>query len=298
MFTWFTDETAEDVMSYMPENCYWIFQFENCPDTGNRHAQGYMHWKNAKKLDQVKKVFSVKTHWEVRRGNHEEAKAYCMKEESRIDGPYEGGLEFEPAQGKRSDLEEVIDMIKSGSKLSEIVDECTSQFIKYPRGIERAHQILGLKNHMEKRDLEPPEVHVRWGDVGVGKSAFVWEKEKDLYTVPIGSKWDKIWWDGYDGEEAVLFDDFEFYKDHLNPILRWTDRYPAQVPFKGGHAPMVAKRFYFTGNLEPSKWWEGASERQKNAFLRRVTSNTEVTGNTGAVTKSEEKMKRGVAVGE
>ena len=69
-------------------------------DEGTSHYQGYICFKFNKTLHAVK--FNPRAHWELRGGKHEEAKAYCSKEETRVDGPWTYGEE--PQKGKRTDL--------------------------------------------------------------------------------------------------------------------------------------------------------------------------------------------------
>lgn len=69
---------------------------------GTRHIQGYLECVGKKSLAQLKKLPGMeRSHLEVRRGTGEQARAYCMKLEGRVEGctPTEWG---EPKQqGKR-----------------------------------------------------------------------------------------------------------------------------------------------------------------------------------------------------
>ena len=56
-------------------------------------------FSGTKRLSGVKELTGTAAHWEPRRGTHQQAAAYCSKEETRIDGPWEVGTP--PVQGKR-----------------------------------------------------------------------------------------------------------------------------------------------------------------------------------------------------
>ena len=42
------------------------------------------------------------------------------------------------------------------------------------------------------------------------------------------------WFDGYDGQDTAIFDDFRASGNRFSYILRLIDRYPMDVPVKGG----------------------------------------------------------------
>ena len=85
---------------------YLVYQLERAPTTGILHYQGYVEFKRSTKMGGVKKALGSDTvHLEPRQGTRDQARGYCMKEESRIDGPYEFGQYVESEQGKRSDLD-------------------------------------------------------------------------------------------------------------------------------------------------------------------------------------------------
>lgn len=100
------------------------------------------------------------------------------------------------------------------------------------------------------RSTEQPDVYVLIGAPGVGKTRWVWANEPDLYP-----KDNSKWWDGYCGQEAVLWDDFRGNYDY-DEFLRVLDRYPLQVQVKGGYAHMNAKRIYITSNVHWKKWFK------------------------------------------
>ncbi len=80
------------------------------------------------------------------------------------------------------------------------------------------------------------------------------------------------WWDGYSGQDAVVFDEF-YGQLPYQFMLRVLDRYPLQVETKGGMAELTATNFYFTSNLAYDDWWfKAVQDGSVNiaAFIRRV----------------------------
>ena len=71
---------------------YCVWQVEKTEE-GPQHLQGYVVFKTNQRLAALKKLDGT-AHWEPRMGSHEEAKQYCMKEETRQDGPFEIGDEY------------------------------------------------------------------------------------------------------------------------------------------------------------------------------------------------------------
>lgn len=78
---------------------YAIWQEEKCPDTGRHHLQMYVELVGTMRKNAVSHLFAYKTEEKeyagarvaARRGSRDEARAYCMKEETQVSGPYEYG---------------------------------------------------------------------------------------------------------------------------------------------------------------------------------------------------------------
>jgi hypothetical protein len=64
-----------------------------------------------------------------------------------------------------------------------------------------------------------------------------------------------IWWDGYDGQEFVVVDEFEgwFPQVVFKNLINHT---PLMVETKGGSVPFLAKTVIFMSNTDPSLWWK------------------------------------------
>ena len=104
MGTLFVDQNDHEnwrshLADIIDRSAYGIGQLEKCPDTGKLHIQFYMVRKQRTRLETLKNMFDKTIHWEKRRGTEQQATEYCMKEESRVDGPLPWGditTEFPP----------------------------------------------------------------------------------------------------------------------------------------------------------------------------------------------------------
>lgn len=77
------------------------------------------------------------------------------------------------------------------------------------------------------------------------------------------------WFDGYEGQEAVLFDDYSGEMP-WTLLLRLLDRYPLRVPTKGGSVTWAAKRIYLTSNVPYQAWHPGKLITALERRLHRV----------------------------
>lgn len=233
---------------------YLVYQLEK-GEEGTLHYQGYIHFEKVVRISALKKI-NARAHWEPRRGTHEQAKAYCTKEESRQEGPWELGEE--PQQGKRKDLEEVKTKIKEGMPLLQIAEDHYSNWCRYRSSFAEYKRMI-----TPQRDFKT-QVAVIWGPTGVGKSRYVAEKaEGDIYW-----KSDSKWWDGYENQTHVCLDDFYGWIKY-HDMLRLLDRYPYQVEFKGGHLQFNSKFIWITSNKHPRDWYKDMSEEKYAALKRR-----------------------------
>ena len=109
------------------------------------------------------------------------------------------------------------------------------------------------------------EVTVIWGETGVGKSKWAFDKfGGEAYWKPPNSKW----WDGYEGQSVAIIDEFYGWLSWTE-ILRLCDRYPCQVETKGGSVQFVSKTLVFLSNLHPLQWYNNP-KCQYPTLARRI----------------------------
>ncbi len=223
---------------------YMVFQLEK-GENETEHVQGYVCFKNRKMMSTIKNLWNDRLHLEVRRGTHEEAKNYCMKEDTRIDDsdPLEYGDDSNVprTKGQRNDLVEIKDKIKSGIQIRVIEDEYFSQFARYGKYFHLYNDKIKDEIYVAKEKLrlstailkswqqqaivkleEQNDREILWiydFNGGKGKS---WlgrylEIMKGAFLIQLSKKEDIAY--AYNHEELVIFDLTRSDKEFINYSL-------------------------------------------------------------------------------
>lgn len=251
-------------LSQLERVVYAIVQLER-GEQGTPHFQGYMELNKQTQSSWLQGNLHRGMHVEKRRGTRRQAREYCQKEESRIEGPVEVGEWRAAAQGERTDLSEAVETLKEHG-INAVAEAHTETFIKYSNGFANAAARLAPKSRSA-----PPKVYLLFGLPGCGKTRYVVDKyhPEDLYIHEPGSRW----FDGYESQRVLMLDDFVGSASgfRLDYTLRLLDRYICRLPVKGSHVYLVAKKIYITTNIHPFQWfsWTGR-EVQYSALVRRI----------------------------
>ncbi|KAG9391898.1 Geminivirus Rep catalytic domain [Carpediemonas membranifera] len=102
-----------------------------------------------------------------------------------------------------------------------------------------------------------------WGEPGVGKS----HAARHEYGESLFIKAQNKWWDGYNGEKAVILDDLD--TPVLNHYLKiWADRWSCSGEVKGSTVPLKHEKFIVTSNYPIEHFTEGDTAMNE-ALTRR-----------------------------
>lgn len=241
---------------------YMVWQLERGAN-GTPHYQGYVVFKNRKRFDWVRKQ-NARAVWASRKGNHQQAKDYCTKADTRVDGPWEVGSEpAEKEQGKRSDLLTLKRKLDEGATEKEIArdPETFPVWAKYHKVVARYKMLTGQQRNW------PTFTQVIWGAPGLGKTRKALELAgPDAYWLPRPAG-QTAWFDGYIGQETIVIDEFYGWLP-LDLLCRLLDRYPYQVETKGGSMMVLCKKVIITSNVPPAQWYKLPMERLAALFRR------------------------------
>ncbi|AUM61728.1 Rep [uncultured virus] len=280
------NHTDKDVPRKWTGVAYCVWQEERGA-SGTPHLQGYVVFTNARAMAGLKKVHST-AHWAVRMGSHAQAKEYCQKEETRVSGPWTIGEYNEPdgaGQGKRNDLDRMKEMIDSGSSLTKLWDEHFGEMVKYSRAMR---EYMILKGGNKRNWLTVTTVY--WGPTGTGKTKTVQERAgPNAYWMKQPGAGQSVFFDGYDGEEDVVIDEFYGWIP-WSVMLKMLDRYPLLVDTKGGAVQFAPKRIWITSNQEPSTWYKNIND--VSPLLRRLSGDNGCVIYLGPPIPEEQRLPR------
>lgn len=265
-------KSQEDVHNYLSCSLikYIIYQREVAPTTGRHHYQGYVEFKKNLTLKQAKALLNDDTvHLEKRKGTQQQAIDYVSKLSTAVsETQFIWGT---PAkQGARSDVKKtktsIVSTIDSSTNVRDFAIANPELYVRMHQGIDKL-----VYHHKKPRDFKT-EVHIYWGVSGGGKTRKVFDDAKasnqTVYKKPNGH-----WWDGYEGQDVVLIDDYD--SECVLPFrefLQLNDRYPHQVPIKGAFRQFTSKKIVYTSNQDPIFWYPNLSTESLKALKRRITS--------------------------
>lgn len=229
--------------------------------TGTPHYQGYLETSSRIGLRSLKSsmILLTRAHLEPARGTSKQALEYCKKEG---DWAERGNPMRQKGSERRTDLEDIRSILENEKSLEKVADEHFSLFVQYRRGFEAYLSMKSPPRNWETR------VIVLWGDTGTGKTRFCHAQSEGRSLWIAG---DYQWFDGYTGQECVLLDDYRG-EYPIQQFLKLTDRYPMQVPVKGGFTNWCPKKMYITSNTDPSTWYKDVGSRTREAFFRRLNT--------------------------
>lgn len=201
-------------------------------DSGTFHFQGYVCFIKAQRLTSVKKLLP-RAHWEISRGTPQEASDYCKK-----DGNFKetGTLPLNGGATAKRNYDAYLASAKTGD-----FDNIPSNIL-----IQHYHAFKRIKQDYQQSvpDLDSPCGIWIYGPPGIGKSYDARRQYPGYYDKPINK-----WWDGYQGQDSVILDDFSPVHVVLGHHLkRWADQYSFPAEQKGTTIQIRPKHIIVTSN--------------------------------------------------
>lgn len=161
-----------------------------------------------------------------------------MKEETRVTDPVEvGSVGTWAKESKEMNIPKVI----AGKRVRDFLEERPDMW-------RSARALRELRSEVAPRRESLTQGILFTGRTGTGKtklssliSRFVGAEE--TYWKPAGK-----WWNGYDQEELVIYDEFRGQSE-VAELLKILDRTPHQVEYKGGVTQFNSRVVIFCSNL-------------------------------------------------
>lgn len=215
---------------------YHVMGFET-GDSGTPHIQGLIIFKNPRAFKSVHKLL-FNAHIAPMRGTHKQASDYCKK-----DGEYHEAGDL-PNPGKRTDIDTLVGMLRDDYK-----GNSTQMFCDKPADSFRFYKFLDrIAVNLQQPRTTKTEVIWCHGPTGCGKSRWAYETYPNAYSKNL----DESFWENYQGEETVIFDDLRPSHFSLTTLLRLFDRYPLQVKVKCSSAQFRRLRIIVTSSVPPT----------------------------------------------
>lgn len=227
---------------------------ETAPNTGTPHLQMCFFFKSHKTLTGMQRI-EDRAHWEMMKGSQQQAAEYCQKENC-FDEVGSFSTPKEKGQAEKERYKRAWDLAREGN-----IDDIDADIkIRFYGTLKRIKH-----DAMLDKILEDTEAQMQWfyGPSGTGKSRKAREENPDAYL-----KMCNKWWDGYNGEDVVIIEDFDRKHDVLVHHLKiWSDRYPFLAEMKGSAVKIRPATIIVTSNYHPRDIWQ--DETDLGPILRR-----------------------------
>lgn len=266
---------------------YWIFSEEVGQKNGYHHYQGFLQCGenpvSRKSLTDKTIEFGYVSpkgvqdiHFQPRGKNSvAEAISYCQKDRTHVAGPWsEGTPNLHDKRGHRSDLVILKSAIDNGATFTDLmIGDETSLLMSGNRADWCRRYIQAKADHkaeMELKNQSWSEVtgFYIWGDSGTGKTTWVMKHLSKSIFVASGRDHP---FDGYAGQDVILFDEFRLGGAlSTEVLLRACDRWHFGLSARYADITPVWTKVVMTSNLSPQEQFEHVPDDQKTALARRI----------------------------
>jgi len=247
--------SPEDEESIQRLECKYLVYGREIGESLTPHLQGTIVLLDKVRLSAVKKLIP-RAHWEMTKALAQSI-TYCKKDGN----VYESGVPpMSKSDAAKKGIAERWDLAKQG------------RFEELPPENLKTYQYIHRMS-MPVQDRDTLDNEWRWGESGCGKSRGV----RSDYGSSLYVKDTTKWWDGYDGEETVLVDDWDpKTSEYLSRYLKiWSDHYAFKAETKGGSMVIRPKRFVVTSQypidicFPESQDYAAINRRFKTIFVNK-----------------------------
>ena len=282
------DKALLDKSNIMLVCCY----VEQCPRTKRWHLQGYLALKKKRRLssifDKILCVWydgagsslaiwpfikpAIYSAWHNKRYCEKDGDGFTLGEAATWDE--ENLKALGNSQGKRTDIEAMAKDFRENpwETRLEKARKFPNQFCNYNRAfeklltLERDYQYHSDYHNSERK--KNMKNYVYYGPAGCGKSHTVEVEVKRLIRenphMRVYYKTIQKWWEGYDGEEIVVIDDFRSSMP-FSELLNMMDGKPFRREAKGTSMCLRAAHIFFTTPRAPEHWYKNIQVEDGNA---------------------------------
>jgi hypothetical protein len=254
----FTHNNYPDTGTEDAVDCQYMLYGKEVGTSGTPHLQGYVYYATMKSEKQVRADLP---------GCHvepavtvEAAIAYCKKDGDWSErGTPPSTSKARNAKGGQAEKDKW-DAARLAAEESRDEDIPPDIRFKHYKAVEHFRKVGSLK-----RSLSDSESQMLWyyGPSGTGKSRKARSENPSAYL-----KMCNKWWDGYDGEDCVLIEDFDTsHKCLVHHLKLWADRYPFLAEMKGTALKIRPSLILVTSNYHPSEIWDSKGDLEP--ILRR-----------------------------
>lgn len=171
--------------------------------------------------------------------------------------------------GKSIKLQALCEEIKNGNhNKRKLFEDYGATYVRVYKGIE--HAINLMKKPAPYKRKERPQNRVWFGKTGCGKTYEAEEQviqaQESMYKIPM-KQLKGGWYDGYEGETVILFDDFRGASMEPHEFLNLLDGLD-RLPVKGGFIKNESKALFFTSSDHPINWWPKWYAKDENNWAQ------------------------------
>jgi len=178
-----------------------------------------------------------------------------------------------PAQGKRSDIRDMMEDIKDGEKsITALAEKYGGTYLRTYKGVQNlidAYSDLSDTPYVRK---PAPETVVFFGPTGTGKTfsceEFAIQNKMSMGIINM-QQLRSGWFTGWKNERIMLLDDFRGRAMEPHEFLNLLDAKMDSVPVKRGSRSIARlSHIFITSDTHPINWWPKWYEKDSNNWAQ------------------------------